>query len=126
MNEKYEIIQPTVSTHNIVIGTMYNDIGGKSIIRSLTNKNLKCELKYTKRGWFATENYKVEGDVTSYENNSKKGSPLFRIHGNWNSKVYISPYVNGKPDETAKHCVFAKNEQPENSDFMYGLSHHAL
>ena len=48
---------------------MYNDIGGVSTIKSLTNKNLrgslnlKCELKYSKHGWYASNHYKVEGDV---------------------------------------------------------------
>lgn len=29
-NEKYEIIQPIMSVHNLIIGTMYIDLGGKS------------------------------------------------------------------------------------------------
>ena len=64
--EKYEIILPTISTHNIVIGSMYNDIGGISTINSLTNDTLKCELKYSKRGWYASDYYKVEGQVVEY------------------------------------------------------------
>jgi hypothetical protein len=32
--EKYEIQMPVISAHNLIIGTPYVDLGGKSVIRN--------------------------------------------------------------------------------------------
>lgn len=62
--ETYEIQLPCLSVHNLIIGTTYIDIGGSSTISLLENKNLKCQLRYTKRGWLSKEEFKVEGEVS--------------------------------------------------------------
>jgi hypothetical protein len=41
-NEKYEITLPTVSAHNLIIGSPYLDIGGKTIIKNLSKPNEYC------------------------------------------------------------------------------------
>lgn len=38
-NERYEITAPTVSAHNLVIGTLYLDLGGKSVIRNVNKES---------------------------------------------------------------------------------------
>jgi oxysterol-binding protein 1 len=59
-NEKYEIQQPTVSAHNLIIGNLYLDLGGKSVIRNCAN-NEYCELEYHKRGWSSSNSFRVDG-----------------------------------------------------------------
>ena len=66
LGETYEVTLPTVSVHNIIIGTMYTDLGGSSSLRLLNNPNLECNIKYTKRGWLSKEVFKVEGEVIEY------------------------------------------------------------
>lgn len=92
--ETYEIQLPALSVHNLIIGTTYIDIGGSSTISLLENKNLKCQMRYTKRGWLSKEEFKVEGEVSKISGN-KKSELLYKIHGNWNSKIYLTPYENG-------------------------------
>jgi hypothetical protein len=49
--ELFEIEQPTLSVHNLILGTPYMDIGGKSIVKNLTRKGETCTLEYFKKGW---------------------------------------------------------------------------
>ena len=60
------MVNPAVSAHNIIIGTLYIDIGGTSSVRVLENSNLKAVLNYTKKGWFAKEEYRIDGNVSKY------------------------------------------------------------
>ena len=64
--------------------------------------------------------YKVEGIV------SENGVQKYKIHGNWNSKVFISQITAGKTDTSSEICVFEKSEYPENWKLMYGMSHFSL
>jgi len=41
-NEQYELINPSVSAHNLVFGTLYIDIGGTSSVRPMEDSGLKC------------------------------------------------------------------------------------
>ena len=51
---------------------------------------MRCELKYTKKGWLSKDVCKVEGDVIKYKDkNDKKGEKLYCIHGNWNQAIFI-------------------------------------
>ena len=107
---------------------MYTDLGGSSSIRLMNNPNLECNIKYTKRGWLSKDTFKVEGEVIEYQDKDHKKSKIhYKIHGNWNKKVYITQFnAQGALDESTKLCVFAKNPQPDRADFMYGMSHFAL
>lgn len=40
--ERIEIQAPTLSVHNLIVGTMYMDIGGTMKARILDNENLHC------------------------------------------------------------------------------------
>ena len=81
-------------------------------------------------GWISREKYKVEGEVTKQV--GKKTQYLWKMHGNWHSKVFKTKYMpdsferNAKLDESTTTLVFEKNPYPENSEFMYGLSHFSL
>jgi hypothetical protein len=113
----------------LIIGTLYIDIGGTSSIRPLRNSKLNCILKWSKKGWFNTDMYNVEGDIIQVNNNKTdtKGKPLFKVHGKWDSKLYVTKYLdNGTLDENTTKLVFNKNPQPLNATQMYGLSHHGL
>lgn len=89
-SETYEIESPTLSAHNLIIGTPYVDIGGTSSVRLIEKPELECVVTYTKRGWISKDQFKVEGEVCRSNKGSKKSEPLFKIHGNWNSKIYLS------------------------------------
>jgi hypothetical protein len=123
--EKYEIILPVLSLHNLIIGTTYLDIGGSSTVNLIGSEDLKCSLKFTKRGWLSKDEYKVEGEV-SRVTSSKKNELLYKIHGNWNSKIYVTPYEKGSLNNSKTELVFEKAPYPEKWEYMYGLSHFSL
>ena len=130
--ETYEITAPTISVHNIIIGTSYIDIGGTGSCRLLGNKELKCTIHFTKKGWLSKDEYKCEGEVVKINVDAKGKSKksdnqlLYKINGNWNNQISVSKYVNGKVDESTSELVFSKYPYPENWEYMYGLSHFAL
>ena len=110
-NEKYEIINPVVSAHNLVVGTLYIDIGGQSSVRPIRNHELKIIFKWSKKPWFAQEQFKVEGDIIKVSDNTtdKKGTPLYKVHGFWDSKIYVTKYNKGVLDESTTELVFNKS-----------------
>ena len=110
-NELYEIAQPTVSAHNLIIGNLYLDLGGKSIIRNCTTGEL-AELEYHKRGWSASSAYKVDGNVL----NAKK-EVVFRIEGKWSETVSL---VN--PKTGVSEPIYVKSPYPEKWEYMYGFT----
>ena len=54
-NETYELNLPILSLHNLVIGSMYVDIGETMTVVNLSKPNEKCEVKFERRGWFSSE-----------------------------------------------------------------------
>ena len=64
--ERYQLNNPCVSAHNIIIGTMYIDIGGSASVKIIGNSNIRAVLNYTKKGWFSKEEYKIDGFVEKY------------------------------------------------------------
>lgn len=70
--ERYEIQNPQMSIHNLIVGTMYIDIGGTLKVKILEQPNLACQVRFHKKGWISREEYKCEGEV--YETNTSKGA----------------------------------------------------
>lgn len=114
-----------MSVHNLIIGSTYIDLGGTSNVKIVGNDEIKAQLRYTKRGWLAREEFKCEGEIVRVKG-KKDHELLYKIHGNWNSKIYVTPYVNGKPDSNQSEVVFDKNPYPEQWEYMYGFSHFSL
>jgi hypothetical protein len=109
----------------LIIGTPYVDIGGDAVISCLQSPELKCNLHFTKRGFFSKEEFKCEGYVSMEpfikSKKNKGGEQLFKIHGNWNSKIYVTNLTDNTTD-----LVFTKNPYPEKWEYMYGMSHFSL
>lgn len=85
-------------------------------------------MHFHKRGWFSKDEFKVEGEVVRNSTKKKKhAEPLYKIHGNWNSKIFVTPYdSNGKLEVDKKECVYSKDPYPEQWAYMYGMSHFSL
>lgn len=93
-NERFEIQSPTLSVHNLIVGTMYIDMGGTMKVRILQNSNLHCQIKFHKRGWVSKEICKCDGEV--YElmpGKSKKHRMLYKVQGNWNGSIYVTQFM---------------------------------
>ena len=81
-DETYELIMPMISAHNLVIGTMYIDIGETMTVINTKNPNQICEINFQRRGWFSQEAFKFTGQTFTKEGNKKLLSHT--IEGNWN------------------------------------------
>ena len=67
-----------------------------------------CKVTYSKMSKWggAASHYKVDGVVT------QNGQQVYKIHGNWNSKIFVTKVVNNKPDLSTEECVFAAKLLP--------------
>jgi hypothetical protein len=61
--DRYEVDLPPMSAHNLVIGTMYIDVGETMTITNLQRPNEKCTVKFERRGWLSKEAFKLTGEV---------------------------------------------------------------
>ena len=124
MGETVEITSPTLSAHNLIIGTPYVDIGGTAVLRTLGDDDHLCHLNFIKRGWMSKEEFKVEGEVK--RTTKKKEATLYKVYGNWNSKIFVAKCKNEAVVPNSEELVFEKNPYPEKWDYMYGMSHFSL
>ena len=62
----------------------------------------------------------MEGEVIRTKKTGKKEQFLYKIHGNWNRRIYITKYPddcytqNAKLDDKNKELIFEKTAYPEN------------
>lgn len=81
-NDKFEIIRPKSSVHNMVFGDMYVWTEGNAICKNLnTGHQATMYLHPVER--FKGKEYKIDGKVIDPNNNT-----MYLIKGAWNS--YIS------------------------------------
>jgi hypothetical protein len=57
-NSEYEIVQPTISIHNFIIGTMYVDLGDSLLVRNVNKPIEQVDVKFERRGWLSKEAFK--------------------------------------------------------------------
>lgn len=108
-----------MSAHNLIIGTTYIDIGDNMTVTNLKTNDV-CVIKFTRRGWFVKQYFKLDGEVTQ----GSSGKVVNKIWGNWNSNIYMKS-VNAQNNEDGE-LVWTKDEYPERWEFMYGMSHFSL
>ena len=119
-NEKYEIELPTISAHNLIIGTPYLDLSGKSTIKNMMRPGEYCELEFYKRGWSASSYFRVEGEIFA-AGGGKKDPATYKVESRWNESTTI---INLKTGE--REVTWTKLPFPENWEYMYGMSHFML
>lgn len=116
-NDKYEIELPTISAHNLIIGSPYLDLSGTSTIRCMTRPGEYCSLEFHKRGWSASSYFRVDGEIFA-SGSSKKDPPVYRIEARWNESATL---INTKTGD--KEVTWVKRPYPEQWEYMYGMSH---
>lgn len=119
-NEKYEIVLPTISAHNLIIGTPYLDLGGTSVITNLNRPKEVCHLEFHKRGWSESSYFKVDGEIYA-GGGAKKDPVVYRLEGKWSENVHL---INEKTKE--KVLMWTKSPYPEKWEYMYGMSQFML
>ena len=72
------------------MGALYNDIGETMTLTNMKNTDERCELTFTRRGWFKAEKNKLSGKVFRYKEGAKKASPnYFEIKGTWSGEITL-------------------------------------
>jgi hypothetical protein len=109
--EHFVVNRPNNSVHNLIFGTLYIDVGGKS---TAINRNTRerCEIKFIKRGWGNKNAYKLEGQI--YDADDKH---VYDVLGHWNSEIYIKHKETG--EETA---IWKCNPRLDQWDHLYRFS----
>lgn len=83
--ERYELGNPEVSPHNLVIGTPYLDVTGTIEVKNLSHPSkLSAQVKFFPRGWGESTYCKVVGEVFS-----SPGQVAYKIEGKWNQTISI-------------------------------------
>lgn len=85
----YKIITPTLSAHNLLVGTPYLDIGDTASVTKLVNKKevMKFEIKFYRREWFS----RAKDFCTSAKLINDKGVELgATINGKWSESFSAS------------------------------------
>ena len=112
--ERFEIIPPGKSIHNLIIGTPYLEVQGKAYLLNCAKpKEQYAELEYFKRGWSESTYHRVIGSVYS-----APGQVAYKIEGRWSDTVTLTNAKTGAVEMTWK-----KRPYPENWEYMYGMSH---
>ncbi len=114
-NQTYEVQPPILSAHNLIIGTMYIDIGDTMTIINLDKQNEKCEVKFERRSWFSNEAFKLTGEAFTEQGKTK--NVVYTIEGNWDRQCTI---VNTVTKD--KHQAWVKSPYPERVAHMYGMA----
>ena len=83
-DEHYICSRPKTIANNIIIGTLYLDLGGDTTC-VCPQTGVKCEMKHKERSMFSSKMYVVEGVV--YNEDGKK---TLTIEGQWNDKITVT------------------------------------
>jgi len=118
-DETYELIPPTFSIHNLIIGQLYVDIGDSLQIINQNRPNERCEVRFERRGWFNDDAFKCEGEAFKVGGKNKNVS--FGIKGKWNESVMLTNLETNQNE-----VIWTKNPFPEKVAWMYGMSHYHL
>ena len=89
-DEEYIYSRPGTSANNIIVGTMYLDVHGSTVVRNLKSGEV-VELEYLPRSWLGNNAFVVRGVV---KDNS--GVPRYRVNGLWNERFSITNMESGE------------------------------
>ena len=92
--ERYEVVFPQLSIHNLIVGEMYIDVGGHFDVKKVYHEGFERPVidaeeqgivNFFRRGWFSKEAFRCDGEVTYLDKGVRKKA--FRIYGHWNDTV---------------------------------------
>ena len=92
--ELFKFAPPVNKVHNIIIGSMWIEYYGDSVVENLTTGD-KCVLSYERAGWFGRYSYKASGFCTTRDG---KMQPI-KIEGKWNESCEAKWVSAEKHDE---------------------------
>lgn len=110
-NENYESSKPAFSGHNLIIGQMYVDIGGKVTVKNTTT-GATAKVEFHRRGWSASSYFKSNATVFD-----PQGKERYKIEGDWSKEFFLE---NLETKEKTK--IWQKNAYHEKVDHMYGMT----
>jgi len=110
-DEHYVVNRPINSVHNLLFGTLYIDLAGKSVTINRKTRE-KCVMKFIKRGWGGKNAFKLKGEIFDSDDNL-----VYVMNGFWNKEITITHQETG--DET---LIWTMNERPEQWDHLYHFS----
>jgi hypothetical protein len=114
-DEHYICTRPKTIANNIIIGTLYLDLGGTTIC-TCPQTGVKCEIKHIEKSMFSRKSYVIEGVV--YDESGKK---TLTIEGQWNESVTITDLSTKE-----KTIVWERPTSPDNHNDQFGFTKFAI
>jgi hypothetical protein len=114
-DEHYICTRPKTIANNIIIGTLYLDLGGTTIC-VCPQTGVKCEINHIEKSMFSRKSYVIEGTV--YDESGKK---TLTIEGQWNESVTITDLSTKE-----KTLVWEKPTSPDNHNDQFGFTKFAI
>lgn len=101
--EKFEFMPGNKSIHNLIMGSPYLEVTGKSYLKNQACPNEEyVEIEYFRRGWTADTCHRLQGKVYS-----RAGEVAYRIEGRFCKEVCL---INAKTG--VKEMVWTKQPYP--------------
>lgn len=114
-DQHYICTRPNTIANNIIIGTLYLDLGGTTTC-VCPQTGVKVEINHKERGMFSRGAFIIDGNV--FDANGKK---VYRIHGHWNSEVKLT---NLQTKEES--VIWEVAPPPENHVDQFGFTSFAI
>lgn len=105
---------PQTAIHNIIIGKMYIDIRGKTVIKNHNTGDV-CEMEWKERGWNGKNAHVVEGIVKN-----KYGEPRYKMSSVFTEYAKIQDLTDPNAKE---EIVYTLRERPDKcaENYNFGL-----
>ena len=109
--EHFTMNRPYTTANNLIIGTVYLDLHGKTIVTNHKTGEI-CEMDYKRRGWGSKNAYCIDGVIKD-----ATGVVRWTLKGKWNESISITNIETGQ-----ERLIWKVNPRPDNWDHLYHFS----
>jgi len=103
--ELFKFSPPVNKVHNIILGSMWIEYYGPSVVENLTTGD-KCVLEYDRAGWFGRYSYKAKGYCTT-----PNGLKPIKIEGTWNESCSADWVSKSEHDDYLRYLQTAEGKE---------------
>jgi len=114
-DEHYIVQRPNALASNIIIGKMYLDVSGESIVENVKTKE-KSNIYFKTKGWTEASYGKCEGFVKD-----SKGTKKYELKGKWFDSISVTDL-----ESNDSFLAWKSKERPKDFQFYFYFSHFTL
>ena len=114
-DEHYIVQRPTPLASNIIIGKMYLDVGGESVVENIKTKE-KAYIFFKTKGWTEASYGKCEGYIKD-----SKGTKKYILKGKWFDSITVTDLETNE-----SFIAWRSKERQKDSQFYFFFSNFTL